>query len=253
MNTDSEDRVMIAELERIIRAEEAKPEAERDHALIDDCINEIAEIKGVKAEFSEEEVAQITDKLIQTAEKTKKRKRFVRLVAGIAAMFVIVTGVTACAVNPALINWFKMIVRMPFGASVEQNTITYIYQGSTENYNSINDLLISNNYNIYYPTVFPQQVQLKDIEVFTENNTKILSFKFTSSDFHYTIQFSNYDYDWKDETNIIIESNNMNFRIFSESDHFIAHSIIEDNTYIIQAQTIDDLILVIGSLRKVIR
>ena len=69
MNTGSEERIMIAELERIIQAEEAKPEAERDQNLIDDCVKEIAEIKGVKAEFSEEEVAQITDSLIRTAEK----------------------------------------------------------------------------------------------------------------------------------------------------------------------------------------
>ena len=163
MNTDSEDRIMIAELERIIRAEEAKPEAERDLALIDDCIKEIAEIKGVKAEFSEEEVAEITDKLIQTAEKTKKRKRFVRLVAGIAAMFVIVTGVTACTVNPALINWFKMIVRMPFGAIIEQNTLTYINQGLSKQYNNIHDLIISERLppfdllfsRVILPVIFP--------------------------------------------------------------------------------------------------
>ena len=50
MITDSEDRSMITELEQIIQTEEAKPEAERDADLIDDCIREIAELKGVRAE-----------------------------------------------------------------------------------------------------------------------------------------------------------------------------------------------------------
>ena len=65
MITDSEDRSMIAELEQIIQAEEAKPVAERDVDLIDDCIREIAELKGVRADFSNEEVAKITDKLVR--------------------------------------------------------------------------------------------------------------------------------------------------------------------------------------------
>ena len=65
MITDSEDRSMIAELEQIIQAEEAKPVAERDVDLIDDCIREIAELKGVKADFSDEEIDQIMDKLVK--------------------------------------------------------------------------------------------------------------------------------------------------------------------------------------------
>lgn len=83
MNTDrmTEEEIMIAELERIIRTEEAKPESERDVQLIDDCIKEMAEIKGIKAEFTQEEISEITANLIRDAEKkTKfaKRKKHVR-------------------------------------------------------------------------------------------------------------------------------------------------------------------------------
>lgn len=250
MNTDSEDRVMIAELERIIRAEEAKPEAERDLALIDDCIKEIAEIKGIKAEFSEEEVAEITDKLIQTAEKTKKRKRFVRLVAGIAAMFVIVTGVTACAVNPALINWFKMIVRMPFGALVEQDTITYIHQGISEEFISLEELLTMNDLDIYYPAVLPETVKLKHIEVFDENGIQIISFKFTSDYFHYTVQVNNQQIYGEQEVVYEIETDEFHFDVYSDQECYLAYSEVDGNTYIIQSKNIEQLILVAGGLRK---
>ena len=242
---------MIAELERIIRAEEAKPEAERDLALIDDCIKEIAEIKGVKAEFSEEEVAQITDKLIQTAEKTKKRKRFVRLAAGIAAAVVLVTGITACTINPALINWFKMIVRMPFGAAVEQETITYIHQGSSDEFSNIEELLSYNNLDVYYPSVLPESTKLKSIEILEENGSQILSFFFTSAGFRYTIQLSNPNYRWEQEIISVIEKDSLSFDVNTEGDHYISHSAIDGNTYIIQADTINDIILVIGGLRKV--
>jgi len=250
VNTDSEDRVMIAELERIIQAEEAKPEAERDHTLIDDCIKEIAEIKGVKAEFSEEEVAEITDKLIQTAEKTKKRKRFVRLVAGIAAMFVIVTGVTACAVNPALINWFKMIVRMPFGASVDQDKITYFLQGIPEEYQSLEDFINAKGLNIYYPSILPEGIVLKSVEYFDEEGLQILSFVFSRNDFHFTIQMNSPDFDWNQEAISEIETEIHHFDIYFMNGYYVANSAISGNNYLIQSLDIDELILVIGGLRK---
>ena len=250
MNTDSEDRVMIAELERIIRAEEAKPEAERDHALIDDCIKEIADIKGVKAEFSEKEVAEITDKLIQTAEKTKKRKRFVRLVAGIAAMFVIVTGVTACTVNPALINWFKMIVRMPFGASVEQEKVTYIHQGISEEFRNIEELLTFNNLDVYYPSVLPDNTKLKYVEILDENGLQILSFVFTNTKFRYTVQLNSPDFSWKQSAVSEIETNDLHFEVYPEEGYYEAFSKIEGNSYIIQSSNIRDFVLVVGGLRK---
>jgi len=253
VNTDSEDRVMIAELERIIRAEEAKPEAERDHALIDDCIKEIAEIKGVKAEFSEEEVAQITDKLIQKAEKTKKRKRFVRLVAGIAAMFVIVTGVTACAVNPALVNWFKMIVRMPFGATVEHETVSYVLQGKPEKFNSVEEMISSKGLDVYYPSILPENIELRYIEHIEENNTIILSFVFTKSEFRYTIQLNNPDFKWTQPIVSEIDTGAFHFDVYSEEGYYVACSTVEDKNYIIQSSDISSIILVAGGLRKVLK
>lgn len=251
MNTDSEERLMIAELERIIRAEEAKPEAERDLTLIDDCIKEIAEIKGVKAEFSEEEVAEITDKLIQTAEKTKERKRFVRLVAGIAAMFVIVTGVTACAVNPALINWFKMIVRMPFGAFVEQDKVTYTHQGSSEEFASIEELLRVKELNVYYPSILPDGIKINGIEVVDENGISIISFMFTTTNFRFTIQIECPDFVWDQEIVSEIEANGIHCNIYYRHGYYVAYTKIDNNTYMIQSQNINDIILVVGGLRKV--
>lgn len=250
MNTDSENRIMIAELERIIHTEEAKPEAERDQNLIDDCVKEIAKIQGVKAEYSEEEVAQITDSLIQTAEKTKKRKRFTRLVAGIAAMFVIVTGVTACAVNPALINWFKMIVRMPFGAFVEQDKVTYIHQGSSEEFASIEELLSVKELNVYYPAILPDGIIINGIETVDENGIQIICFMFTNSEFRYTIQMDSLNYNSDQSVVSEIDANGFHFSVCYTQDYYIAYSEIEGNTYIIQVKEFNDIISIAGSLQK---
>ena len=164
MITDSEDRSMIAELEQIIQDEEAKPEAERNADLIDECIREIAELKGVRSDYSDEEVDRITDKLVKAAEKEKKRKRFIRLAAGIAAAFVIVSGVTACAIHPALINWLAKIVRMPFGTVIQQENVTYVYQGVSTDFENVYDFVVTEHLDIYYPDVLPRHARITIIE-----------------------------------------------------------------------------------------
>ena len=96
MTADSENRGRIAGLGRIIRAEECKPEDERSAGLIDECIREIAGLKGVGAGFSDEEIKEITDRLVRTEEQERRRKRFIRFGAGMAAALLLITGITAC-------------------------------------------------------------------------------------------------------------------------------------------------------------
>jgi len=247
--TDSEDRSMIAELERIIQTEEAKPEAERNENLIDDCIHEIAELKGVKAEYSDEEIDKITDKLVKAAEKEKKRKRFIRHIAGIAAAFVIVTGVTACAINPALINWFMKIVRMPFGATIEQSSITYTFQGSTKSYTNIEELLRQNDLDVYYPSILPENTRLIDVEI-VEENSLIIAFTFTSNDFKYTIQLHSHDFQREQDIIAEIENGSLHFDVYEEDDCLVSYANVGGDEYIIQSKDINDAIIVVGGLKK---
>ena len=248
MITDSEDRSMIAELEQIIQTEEAKPEAERDVDLIDDCIREIAELKGLRANYSDEEIDRITDKLVKVTEEKRKRKRFIRLAAGIAAAFVIVSGVTACAINPALINWFAKVVRMPFGTSLNQDKLTYFCHGSVEEYESIKNLIDSKKLNIYYPSILPDGVKIEHIEYF-DDDIDLIGFKFNSEDIHFSVQL-NIAPTVGDNSIKTIEVNDLQFNVYSDGSHYISCAEIDKNTYTIQSNSIDDLILIVGGLRK---
>ena len=251
MITDSEDRSMIAELEQIIQTEEAKPEAERDADLIDDCIREIAELKGVRAEYSDEEIDRITDNLVKATEQEKKRKRFIRFAAGIAAAFVIVSGVTACSINPALINWFMRIVRMPFGSTINQSRLTYTFQGSTKEYDSIEELLSQNDLDVYYPVVLPVNTEMIDVELVDNNNTQIVVFAFTNLEFQYAIHLNDHGSKWTQETLSSIETNSLHFDVYAADDYFISHAVIDGDEYIIHSKSIDDAILVIGGLKRI--
>ena len=250
MITDSEDGSMIAELEQIIQNEEAKPEAERDTDLIDDCIREIAELKGVKADYSDEEIDRITDNLVKATEREKKRKRFIRLAAGIAAAFVIVIGVTACAINPALINWLAKVVRMPFGETIELSEITYTNQGRTTKYKDISALIKSEKLDFLYPTLLPQNVHLVSIKHFVNNSHEYYTFIYSIPSLSFTVEMVYSERVFLGELVTEIESNNLHFDVYKENEIYFAICESEKERYILQSENIYDIILIVGGLRK---
>ncbi len=241
---------MIAELERVIRDEEAKPLSERDTDLIDECVREIAELKGVRAEFSDEEVTAITGGLIDMAKQGQKRKRFIRLAAGIAAVFVIGTGITACTFNSTLLNWLETIVRLPFGSVSAEDKVTYIHQSATEEYNSVGELLLKKGIDIYYSKALPAGISTKYVEVVESDNGEIISFQFTPDTFHYAVQLSYSNPEIFDDIITVVEKDDICFSVYAENEHYIACSVIDEDTYIIQANSINDIILFVGGLRK---
>jgi len=248
--TDSEDRSMIAELEQIIQAEEAKPVAERDVDLIDDCIREIAELKGVKADFSDEEVAKITDKLIKKTDREKRKKRLARIAAGIAAVFVLVGGVTACTINPVLIDWLAKIVRMPFGSNVYSGTITYMNQGNTQEYDNVTQLIEAEKLEIYYPSILPDNVSLIWIDTFQFNGSFCLAFHFSDSSLHFTAEMNCIEDHRAEEVVSEIDNGTLHFDVFGEVNSYIAICEYDQTRYILECQKMEDIILVIGGLRK---
>jgi len=247
--TDSEDRSMITELEQIIQTEEAKPEAERDENLIDDCIHEIAELKGVKADFSDEEIDRITDKLVKE-EKSRNRKRFIRHIAGIAAAFVIVSGVTACAINPALINWILSAARMPFGTTLDTIAITYTNQGVTKNFKDINDFFREEKLDVYYPSILPNRATVCRIDVL--NNGQVIVFWYTDPNIGFNIQFG---VDGEVQYGDIIseiECNGIHFDVYINGANGKYMTIYNDDgiRYVLQAQTMSDIITLTSGFRK---
>ena len=252
MNMDrmTEDEIMIAELERIIRAEEAKPDGERDAQLIDDCIKEMAEIKGVRAEYSQEEVAEITEKLIRDTEKEKaKRKKLVRRVAGIAAAVVLSIGTISCAVKPLIVNWIASIVRMPLNTHIIENEKTITNRNFATKYMNIEDLLRNENIEVYYPTVLPDDVFITSIRILEEDNE--IWFFFNDSDMEYMIQPLNSLNSIEYPYNEIISVNGIDFYIYYSNEVYIAKGYDKTRLYIIKTSSYLDLTTIIENVKKV--
>jgi hypothetical protein len=243
---------MITELEQIIQTEEAKPEAERDENLIDDCIHEIAELKGVKADFSDEEIDQIMDNLVKE-EKSRNRKRFIRYIAGIAAVFVLVSGVTACAVNPALINWLAKVVRIPFGDTINSEAITYTNQGITQEYRDIKEFLRAENLDIYYPSILPYNSHLVSIDHYTNDSHDLYTLSYSLPDLCFTVETKLSDDSdnrrWGELVTEIV-CNDLYFNVFKEESLYFAICESSEFRYILQCNNQQDIILIIGGLTK---
>ena len=240
---------MIAELEQLIQAEEAKPVAERDVDLIDDCIREIAELKGVRSDYSDEEINRITDKLVKATEEKRKRKRFIRHIAGIAAALVIVSGVTACAINPAIINWLSKVVRMPFGDTINSETITYTNQGITQEYRDIKEFLRTETLDIYYPSLLPNNVHLISINHFLNNDQDYYTFAYSVRTLCYTVELSHSVCEFGGELITEIDCGELHFNVYKEESYFAICETSEIR-YILQSDNIQDIIKIVGGLKK---
>ena len=89
-----DDESMIRNLQLLIQIEEKKPENERDNALIDECIEEIAKLKGVRSSYSKEEVDAIVVELKHKEAKnlkTKSPRRYVKWLIPVAVILVLTT------------------------------------------------------------------------------------------------------------------------------------------------------------------
>ena len=256
MNMDrmTEDEIMIAELERIIRAEKAKPDGERDAQLIDDCIKEMAEIKGVRAEYSQEEVAEITEKLIRDTEREKaKRKKLVRRVAGIAAAFAVVIGASACAFNPALINWIVTVFKMNNGSVVSNKVITYINQGKESTYDNLESLISSEMPDVLFPRALPENIDILEINSIYINGNRVIHFVFNDTDLSFTIQYNdaiNID-EYNNEIMKINLGDTIVFSVYPKSNYFIAYSSENSPRYCVESRDIESIKTIINGLERI--
>lgn len=252
--TDTE--VMIGELNRVIAEELAKDAPERDDRLIDECIKEIAELKGVRAEYSKEEIGAMFEQLEAKASAEKKspaRSRRLRrpIAAACAVALFLVCGVATVAWNPNSVvrSWINEIIQLPVGTSHQLEDITYSHQDNIEIYSNIEKLTKKENLNIYYPSKLPDDVYITRIDSVIHNNTEHIIFKFTNPNLQFNIQlnsslyFNNTEYE-------TLKIGDLTFYLSSQNNYYVARTIIDSNLYLIESSNYDDIIIIINNFSK---
>ncbi len=197
---DAEDKV-IEYLAGEIAKERKKPVFLQDQARIDKCINTIAKLKNHKTEYSQEELEAKANALLAKARvkeaaetaaapaPTRRYRLRPVLVAVILLVVVCLCGVTACGVIPSLRMWFAKLVNNP-GASVEDDGITYTYNGQVTIYKDIDELLAKEQLNILYPSKLPVDVKLENVHRVFEGDTEKVVLVFDSKEINFFINLN---------------------------------------------------------------
>jgi len=193
---DAEDKV-IEYLAGEIAKERKKPGFLQDQARIDKCIDTIAKLKNHKTEYSQEELKAKADALLakarakeaaETAAAPARRYRLRPvLVAVIVLVVVCLCGVTACGVIPSLKNWFLKLIDMPAGASINEEKITYVYNGKLTEYSGIEELIEAEKIAIRCPTDLPYEISVTGIKKFHDEGAETYIFMFSEPQIKYIV------------------------------------------------------------------
>ncbi len=257
---DAEDKV-IEYLAGEIAKERKKPAFLQNQARIDKCIDTIAKLKNHKTEYSQEELKAKADALLakarakeaaETAAAPARRYRLRPvLVAVIVLVAVCLCGATACGMIPSLRMWFAKLVNNP-GASVEDDGITYSYNGQAVIYKDIHELLEKEQLDILYPSKLPDGVKLENVQRKNDEEHERLFFVCSSLDVNFLITF-----DYSDE--LVVDSIYSQYKLNDltvycredqELDRHIAIFTYENKYYFVTAKDQSSLRYILDNIRK---
>lgn len=264
----------IKQLFGIIDTELNKPEAEADQDLIKECSDYIGELMPDDELHSEQELLLKLDQVKAMAEassadesrhsaKKGKAKRIVwKAVAILAATMVVMFATLSVAAIKNGYNsaWeyldakISEVLDMKFYESTTENGITFIRNGKSKKYDSIEELLNKEDLIIMYPTVLPDKIHIKKILIVPRDESRYtIAFHLSSNDISISIT-NYYQKDISDSPNHsnYISSDGHNFVIIPK-ENGIYQAMCQYNgfEYIIQAPSTDWLILIIENIKEI--
>jgi len=258
---DAEDKV-IEYLAGEIAKERKKPAAQQDQSRIEKCLDTIAKLKNHKIEYSQEELKAKANALLtkahakeesgkNTAHAPTHRYRLrPALVVVILLVVVCLLGTTACGVIPSLRMWFVRIVNNP-GASVDDNGITYSYNGQAVIYEDIEELLEKEQLDILYPGKLPDGVELKNVQRKNDDNGEIIFFVFNTIDFNYSITLKYNEVFSPSDSSLKYDANGFTAycRQEQELNRYIAVFLYEGDYYYVTAKDMVSLQEVLDNMK----
>ncbi|MBO7737359.1 MAG: hypothetical protein J6S77_01495 [Clostridia bacterium] len=225
---------------------------EGDIDTLNACAARLDELQGPL--ISKEEFFNIINKTAP-ASKRVRRLRFkkVLLVAAMIAILAVTITVTATAVDFNPFNYFKEVIGMGAGGTLNKGNITLEFQDVQKEYDTVEEALQSNDIDIWYPTVLPEGVSLKNIEfVSTASSEEIIRFV-TSTPYVSVYAERKTDshpfHSYKEE--FVIED--CTFYIFDDTvtpPEYYAVCFYGDYYYCITANSYEDIILILSNLKK---
>ena len=246
----------IHKLQRILAEEQAKPETQKDYYLIDDCIKNIAELKGVRYSHTPEELEQKSDDILKRFAantenaKPKRPKSKFRFIAILAAALLLTIGISAYAFNQDFRQWILTIITMPVGSNIEADNSDYDYVGKAATYSSIAEFLEHEPYDILYPGALPDGVSIDHVVVFPSEPTEIVV---VINDCTYTyniyLNYNKVSFDLKYYQTYNYNGIEFYIQLDSKLNRYNAFFQYNEHYYSVAAPDYDSLILILDNLQ----
>ncbi len=255
----------IEELERLLEKENQKDANDRDFDLIESLVAEIME-QSHDGKLSPEEREQEMGKIkqaIKNEEKPKKPKSFkALLVAAIVTVLLLVANFTAMACGVDTVDILRAfgdkIIEMVVGEKEEFMGVEIIKMNKSIKYDNIEEFTENENYDIIFPSLWPEDVHLKEIRIqdsFNDDgsvNTEYTEVYFLTND---SVRMSitanpnvSKDFIYSHQKTEVINELTCYMVDDSEVKEYRAYFFYNDYIYKVNARTYDDVVLIIEGL-----
>lgn len=262
---------LIEYLCQTIQSEVEKGEG-ADCDLIRECSDWLDELTADEIIFTPEELAlrleaiksgkfinEVPSKKMRSNGSISKPRIWSRVTILVASMILLsLLSLTVMAIHAGYDSvWvyissnFKTILGMDCGEEISNDRITIIKNSQPKHYNSIEELLSTEGFDICYPSQIPNNQSITEIRYVEEPNNKYTLY-FVFSDNSYVFQIVNYyitNLSMLEDVNTVTV-NDMNYYI-STKDNNSFHAICQHNgfEYSLDSNNYDDLLILIYSMK----
>lgn len=255
----------IALLNQIIDNELEKPENDVDMSLVEECMAFIDDIDCGRFAKNEEALNVRLQKIIYATEPKKlpappkkptvNYRRIVRTVGGCAAALVlIVTSLTVAARMNGYGNAIDWVVAMSSPADQPKlpTEIIFLHKGDeTIEYNSIEELLHTENLNVMYPSALPRNTKIESVRLTNyEEGQFDLAFTFNNADISFSVcNFDLSSHIITDENALTFTTGGHTFTIITRDGKFQANYVNDEYAYRLTCDNYEKLLDIIEHLR----
>ncbi len=198
-NEKSIDKATVSFLYWIIDEEVEKPESEQNMELIDNCFKAIDHLTGPPDAEMAARIERGKRSLIELAHQMHRQKRSMiakRVIAAVViCVSILIVGVFAvsasCGLTPV-----EFLEKLGLGlfniekdVTVEMDGLTFVRAGSVIKYNSLNELLETENIDILYPTWLPDGIIVKSVLISERPQYDEVVFKFNEDSINFSVKF----------------------------------------------------------------
>ncbi|MBE6692186.1 MAG: hypothetical protein E7586_02480 [Ruminococcaceae bacterium] len=185
---------------------------------------------------------------------TQKQRRFsLKHIAIIAAVFLILSATTvgvASAYGVNISEEIRKIISQEDGARKDIEGFTFYHASEVKYYSSLEEIREEKNWDILYPTKFPENVTIDMISSDkSERGTDHIFILTNDKDIQIGIERNAPNEDKWAQHDDFYEVNGVKYHVYQRNDSYRALSYYNGDYYSIQAGNYDDLILIIDNLK----